>query len=176
MPKSKYRSILNSNEIVKFYILLKFFHITFREKAQRYRSMPIPVYLFEDAMGANLVNTMAEKCAPRLEELSKGRALLKILSNLCPDRIAKVSATFTRAEIYPKDPTLGGAIVARIVEAYHFASADPFRATTHNKGIMNAVTAVALATGQDTRAIEAGKIFLFCLRLLCFLSLNNFVA
>jgi len=110
----------------------------------------------KDAMGANLVNTMAEKCAPRLEELSNGRALLKILSNLCPGRVAKVSATFTKAEIYPKDPELGGAIAARMVEAYHFASVDPFRATTHNKGIMNAVTAVALATGQDTRAIESG--------------------
>jgi len=103
-----------------------------------------------DAMGANAVNTMAEAVAPLVEELSGGRVRLRIISNLAVGRLARARATF-------KKELLGGeAIVDGIVDAYAFAAADPFRCATHNKGIMNGVTAVVLATGNDTRAIEAG--------------------
>ena len=103
-----------------------------------------------DAMGANAVNTMAEAIAPRLAEISGGRTLLRILSNKADQRITRVRAVFDRE-------LLGGADVVRdIVHASAFAEADPYRAATHNKGIMNGITAVVLATGNDTRAVEAG--------------------
>ncbi len=103
-----------------------------------------------DAMGANAVNTMAEAIAPILEKITGGRARLRILSNLATYRIARAWA---------KTPVeaVGGMDVAQgIEEASIIAETDPFRAATHNKGIMNGVIAVALATGQDHRAIEAG--------------------
>lgn len=104
----------------------------------------------QDAMGANAVNSMAEALKGLLEEMSGGRVCLRIISNLAIHRLARSYAVFDREE-------LGGEeVVNSILEAYHFAEADPFRATTHNKGIMNGISAVALATGQDTRAIEAG--------------------
>lgn len=102
-----------------------------------------------DAMGANAVNTMAEAITPLVEELSGGRALLRILSNLAIYRIYRAKAVFTREVLAPS-------IAENIVLAYHFAEADPFRASTHNKGIMNGISAVVRATGNDTRAIEAG--------------------
>ena len=103
-----------------------------------------------DAMGANAVNTMAEALAPRVAELAGGRSLLRILSNKADRRLTRVRAVFDR-------DLLGGADVVRdIVHASAFAEADPYRAATHNKGIMNGVTAVVLATGNDTRAVEAG--------------------
>lgn len=103
-----------------------------------------------DAMGANAVNTIAEALAPRLAELSGGRALLRILSNKADRRLVRVRGEFD-AEL------LGGPeVVEDIVLASDFASADPYRAATHNKGIMNGITAVVLATGNDTRAVEAG--------------------
>ena len=103
-----------------------------------------------DAMGANAVNTMAEAVAPLVEKISGGHVLLRIISNLAVKRLARAKATFTKE-------ALGGAEVADgIVNAYAFAAADPYRCATHNKGIMNGVTAVVLATGNDTRAIEAG--------------------
>jgi len=103
-----------------------------------------------DAMGANAVNTMAEAVAPLIEKVSGGRVYLRIISNLAVKRLARAKATFTKE-------ALGGAeVVDGIVNAYAFAAADPFRCATHNKGIMNGVTAVVLATGNDTRAIEAG--------------------
>lgn len=103
-----------------------------------------------DAMGANAVNTMAEATAPRIAEIAHGRSLLRILSNKADQRLVRARAVFD-AEL------LGGAeIVDRIVEASAFATADPYRAATHNKGIMNGITAVVLATGNDTRAVEAG--------------------
>ncbi len=110
-----------------------------------------------DAMGANAVNTMAELIAPRVEELTGGRVHLKILSNLAVHRLARIEATFTPEEI-SNDGTKenGEAIIQGILEAHHFAVADPFRAATHNKGVMNAISSVALACGQDWRAIEAG--------------------
>ena len=110
-----------------------------------------------DAMGANAVNTMAELLAPELERITNGRALLRILSNLATERLARVRATFTPEEISNSGEKLDGSkIIEGILEAYHFAVADPYRAATHNKGVMNGISAVAVACGQDWRAIEAG--------------------
>ncbi len=103
-----------------------------------------------DAMGANAVNTMCEALAPRVEQLTGGRVRLRILSNLADRRIARATALFDR------DTLGGGSVVAGIVEAYAFADADLYRCATHNKGVMNGVTAVVRATGNDTRAVEAG--------------------
>jgi hydroxymethylglutaryl-CoA reductase len=103
-----------------------------------------------DAMGANAVNTMAEAIAPMLEEMVGGRVYLRILSNLAVYRLASAKA------VWKKDAIGGEDVVDGIVEAYAFADADPFRCATHNKGIMNGIDAVILATGNDTRAIEAG--------------------
>ena len=103
-----------------------------------------------DAMGANVVNTMAESVTPYIEELCEGKVYLRIVSNLAIHRLAKCKAKFDKA-------LLGGEeVVKGIVNAYEFALADPYRATTHNKGIMNGITALTLATGNDTRAIESG--------------------
>lgn len=103
-----------------------------------------------DAMGANAVNTMAEAIAPLLERLTGGEARLRIISNYATRRIVRAWARTTPEEV-------GGPDVARkIVEANILAEIDPYRAVTHNKGIMNGVIAVALATAQDHRAIEAG--------------------
>jgi len=103
-----------------------------------------------DAMGANVVNTMAEAVAPMLEKLSNGNANLRIISNLADRRIARATGHFSKED-------LGGEeVVDGIVQAYAFAAADPYRCATHNKGVMNGVTSVCLATGNDTRAIEAG--------------------
>jgi hydroxymethylglutaryl-CoA reductase len=103
-----------------------------------------------DAMGANAVNTMAEAIAPRVAEIAGGRTLLRILTNKADLRLTRVSATFD-AEL------LGGHdVVENMLDAAEFAVADPYRAATHNKGIMNGITAVVLATGNDTRAVEAG--------------------
>ena len=111
-----------------------------------------------DAMGANAVNTMAETIAPRVEEISGGTVILRIISNLAVLRLARVSAVFTPEEMSDggKDAKQGSEVIEGVIQAYHFAEADPFRATTHNKGIMNAISAVALACGQDWRAIESG--------------------
>lgn len=103
-----------------------------------------------DAMGANVVNTMAEAVSPYIENLCNAKIYLRIVSNLATHRIAKSSAVFDKN-------LLGGEeVVEGILNAYEFAVADPYRATTHNKGIMNGVVALALATGNDTRALEAG--------------------
>ncbi len=102
-----------------------------------------------DAMGANAVNTMAETLAPKLAEWTGGRVGLRILSNLADRRLVRARAVWTAAEI-------GGETVQGIVSAYEFSVHDPYRAATHNKGIMNGISAVALATGNDTRALEAG--------------------
>ncbi len=103
-----------------------------------------------DAMGANVVNTMAESVAPLLERYSGGRANLRIISNLADRRIARAT---TRVS---KEALGGEEVVDGIVQAYAFAAADTYRCATHNKGVMNGVTAICLATGNDTRAIEAG--------------------
>ncbi len=103
-----------------------------------------------DAMGANAVNTMAETVAPYIEELTGGRVYLRIISNFADKRIMRAKAVFTKEAIGGED------VVDGIIAAYNFAFSDPYRAATHNKGIMNGVTAAVLATGNDTRAIEAG--------------------
>src|SRR5437879_12130815 len=103
-----------------------------------------------DAMGANTVNTMAEALVPRLEKITGGKVRLRIISNLADKRLARAKVLLS------KEALGGGEVVDGIVEAYAFAAADPYRCATHNKGVMNGVTAVCLATGNDTRAIEAG--------------------
>ncbi len=103
-----------------------------------------------DAMGANAVNTMAEALAPFIEEITGGRVYLRIISNLADLRLARARAVFLADEIG------GPQVVDAIVLASALAEVDPYRAATHNKGIMNGVTAVTMATGNDTRAIEAG--------------------
>jgi len=103
-----------------------------------------------DAMGANVVNTMAEAISPKIEEICGGKIYLRIVSNLATHRLARSRATFDKE-------MLGGTeVVEGILNAYEFALADPYRATTHNKGIMNGIVALTLATGNDTRAIESG--------------------
>lgn len=104
----------------------------------------------QDAMGANAVNTMAEAVAPLLEEITGGRVFLRIISNLAVHRLARAQAVFDKNEMGGED------VVDGVIKAYAFALADPFRAATHNKGIMNGVDAVAIATGNDFRAVEAG--------------------
>ena len=108
-----------------------------------------------DAMGANAVNTAAEAIAPRLEVLSGGRALLRILSNLTDQRRAW-AAVKIGAEAFTTADVDGLTVIENIAHANAFAVADPYRAATHNKGIFNGIDAVALATGNDWRAIEAG--------------------
>ena len=110
-----------------------------------------------DAMGANAVNTMAERVAPRIEALTSGKVVLRILSNLAAHRLARASVRLSPAAISSKgDEAEGAEGIEGGISACEFADADPFRATTHNKGIMNAISAVAVACGQDWRAIEAG--------------------
>ncbi|MGW3469302.1 hydroxymethylglutaryl-CoA reductase, degradative [Saccharopolyspora sp. NPDC000995] len=103
-----------------------------------------------DAMGANAVNTMAEAVAARAAEIARGSSLLRILTNKADLRLSRARAVFDA-------DALGGAeVVDNIIHAAALAEADPYRAATHNKGIMNGITAVVLATGNDTRAVEAG--------------------
>ena len=102
-----------------------------------------------DAMGANITNSMCEAVAPLIEELTGGKALLRILSNYATRRLVRATAVFD------KDGVGGEDVVNNIILAYQFAANDTHRAVTHNKGIMNGVIAVANATGQDSRAIEA---------------------
>ena len=102
-----------------------------------------------DAMGANVTNTMCEAVAPMIEKLTGGKTLLRILSNYSTKRMVRASA------IFDKDAIGGENVVDNIILAYQFAENDPYRAVTHNKGVMNGVIAVATATGQDNRAIEA---------------------
>ncbi len=104
-----------------------------------------------DAMGANVTNTMCEAVAPLLEEITGGRAILKILSNYSTKRLVRGRAIFDKEEIGGKQ------VVDNIIHAYQFAANDPYRAVTHNKGVMNGIIAVANSTGQDTRAIEAAS-------------------
>ncbi len=103
-----------------------------------------------DAMGANVVNTMCEAVSPYIEKITGCRSLLRIVSNLADRRLVRAEA------VVDKDVLGGEEVVDGIVYAWAFAAADPYRAATHNKGIMNGVIAVALATAQDHRAIEAG--------------------
>lgn len=108
-----------------------------------------------DAMGANAINTMCEAVAPILEELSGGQAMLRILSNLTDRRLATATVRISPASLQ-RDGISGDEVIERILWAHAFAAVDPYRATTHNKGIMNGIDPVILATGNDWRAIEAG--------------------
>jgi len=102
-----------------------------------------------DAMGANAVNTMCEAVAPFIEKITDGRVCLRILSNLAVHRLSRATAVF------PKD-IVGEDVVDGIMQAYNFAKHDPYRCATHNKGIMNGVDAVVIASGNDFRAVESG--------------------
>lgn len=104
----------------------------------------------KDAMGANAVNTMAEAVAPFIEKITGGNAVLRILSNLADQRIVRARGVFENPFLGDKDAE------EKFIRAYELAEVDPYRAATHNKGIMNGITAVVLATGNDTRAVEAG--------------------
>jgi hydroxymethylglutaryl-CoA reductase len=106
-----------------------------------------------DAMGANLVNSLAEGVADELAALAGGRVGLRILSNLCDERLVRVSARVPDAALCDAD---GASVRRAVVAASRFAELDPYRAATHNKGIMNGVDAVILATGNDWRGVEAG--------------------
>ncbi|MGV0762173.1 hydroxymethylglutaryl-CoA reductase, degradative [Tistrella mobilis] len=108
-----------------------------------------------DAMGANTVNTMAEAVAPLVEQAAGGRVRLRILSNLADLRLARASVRVSPAALATKTVS-GEDMVTGIVEAAEFAAIDPYRAATHNKGIMNGIDPVVVATGNDWRAIEAG--------------------
>ncbi len=118
------------------------------------------IYDVRDAMGANAVNTACEKLAPQIERITGGRVHLRILSNLADQRLAKVSCSVLLKELAFTNADgrtfTGEQVRDGIIEAWAFAAADPYRATTHNKGIMNGVDAVVIATGNDWRAIEAG--------------------
>lgn len=108
-----------------------------------------------DAMGANLVNTVAEALAPRLAEIADGRYGLRILSNLCDRRCVRVTCRVPADELATDDMD-GTDVIDGIVNASRFAELDAYRAATHNKGIMNGIDAVVIATGNDWRAVEAG--------------------
>lgn len=118
------------------------------------------LYYAGDAMGANMVNTACEALTPKIEALTGGRVNLRILSNLADRRLARARCVIPAAELederQPAAQNPNASIQYRIEEASRFAELDPYRAATHNKGIMNGIDAVALATGNDWRAIEAG--------------------
>jgi hydroxymethylglutaryl-CoA reductase len=113
------------------------------------------IYDSRDAMGANTVNTIAEALKPVVEEITGGRVLLRILSNLADRRLARARCRVPKDSLTMSDFP-GERVVRGMVEAYALAAVDPYRAATHNKGIMNGVDAVVVATGNDWRAIEAG--------------------
>lgn len=108
-----------------------------------------------DAMGANTVNTMAEAVAPLVEAITGGSVRLRILSNLADLRLARARVRLTPQVLDTKDRS-GAEIIEGVLDAYTFAAVDPYRAATHNKGIMNGIDPVIVATGNDWRAVEAG--------------------
>ncbi|MCW5875704.1 MAG: hydroxymethylglutaryl-CoA reductase, degradative [Anaerolineales bacterium] len=113
------------------------------------------IYDVRDAMGANAVNTACERLAPRIEALTGGRVHLRILSNLADRRLARAECTIQLDQLAFGDFS-AEQVRDGIIEAWAFADADPYRAATHNKGIMNGIDAVVIATGNDWRAVEAG--------------------
>uniref|UniRef100_A0A7C4PK99 3-hydroxy-3-methylglutaryl coenzyme A reductase n=1 Tax=Anaerolinea thermolimosa TaxID=229919 RepID=A0A7C4PK99_9CHLR len=113
------------------------------------------IYDVRDAMGANAVNTAMERLAPRVEHITGGRVHLRILTNLAERRLARARCTLP-LEALAFDSYTGEQVRDGIIAAWAFADSDPYRAATHNKGIMNGVDAVVIATGNDWRAIEAG--------------------
>lgn len=108
-----------------------------------------------DAMGANLINTMVEHLAPRVEMLTKGKVYLRILSNYADRCLAKATCSIPPQLLETGDFT-GEEVRDGVIHAYEFAASDPYRAVTHNKGIMNGIDPVVIATGNDWRAVEAG--------------------
>lgn len=113
------------------------------------------IYDVRDVMGANAVNTAVEFLTPRIESLTGGRVHLRILSNLADRRLVRASVTFRTTDL-AFEGFSGERVRDGIIEAWAFAASDPYRAATHNKGIMNGIDAVVLATGNDWRAVEAG--------------------
>ncbi len=118
------------------------------------------IYDVRDAMGANAVNTACERLAPHIERITGGRVHLRILSNLADRRLAKATCTIPSNALTFRSPSgqmfSGEAVREGVIAAWAFAAADPYRAATHNKGIMNGIDAVVIATGNDWRAVEAG--------------------
>src|SRR5699024_11079011 len=108
-----------------------------------------------DAMGANIINTMVESLAPKIEMLTEGKVYLRILSNL-PDRCLARSRCVIPSELLASDGYSGEDVRDGVIQAYEFAASDPYRAVTHNKGIMNGIDPIVIATGNDWRAVEAG--------------------
>jgi hydroxymethylglutaryl-CoA reductase len=113
------------------------------------------IYDCRDAMGANAVNTAVEALAPLVEQITGGRVCLRILSNLADRRLVRARAAVPEEALAMED-FAGHEVAQRIVEAFALAAVDPYRAATHNKGIMNGIDAVLIATGNDWRAVEAG--------------------
>lgn len=113
------------------------------------------LYDVRDAMGANVINTACEQLAPLIEDLTGGRVNLRILSNYSDQRMAAATCLVPAAAL-ETDEIPGDMVVQTIVEAAVFAEVDPYRAVTHNKGVMNGIDAVLIATGNDWRAVEAG--------------------
>jgi hydroxymethylglutaryl-CoA reductase len=129
---------------------------------RQFKDSPIGAFLVihflvdvRDAMGANAVNTIVECLTPRIEQITGGRVHLRILSNLADQRLAKATCKISLADLAFNDFS-GEDVQDGILAAWAFASVDPYRAATHNKGIMNGVDAVVVATANDWRAIEAG--------------------
>lgn len=110
----------------------------------------------KDAMGANVVNTMAETLGPIAAEIANGSVICQIVSNLADHRIVKVKLVLNNVDSLKRAGYSGEEAAERIVKAYHFAEADPHRAATHNKGVMNGIDGILIATGNDWRAVEAG--------------------
>ena len=113
------------------------------------------LYDVRDAMGANAINTALEALSPRIAAISGGRVHLRILSNLADQRLAKATCVIPQKELAFGDFS-SQSVVQGIIEAWAFAESDPYRAATHNKGIMNGIDPVVIATGNDWRAVEAG--------------------
>lgn len=127
------------------------------ESGSKYNQMLI-VHLYVntcDAMGANIINTMVESLAPVVEHLTDGKVYLRILSNYADRCLAKATCTIP-PELLASDGFTGEEVRDGVVHAYEFAASDPYRAVTHNKGIMNGIDPVIIATGNDWRAVEAG--------------------
>lgn len=108
-----------------------------------------------DAMGANIINTMVESLAPTVERITKGKVYLRILSNFADRCLARATCTIP-PELLKSDGFTGEEVRDGVIHAYEFAASDPYRAVTHNKGIMNGIDPVVIATGNDWRAVEAG--------------------
>ncbi|MFD2210329.1 hydroxymethylglutaryl-CoA reductase, degradative [Virgibacillus halophilus] len=125
--------------------------------ASKYSTMLI-IHLYidtRDAMGANMINTMVESIAPLVEEITKGKVYLRILSNFADRCLAKATCKIP-PELLESEGFSGEEVRDGVIHAFEFADSDPYRAVTHNKGIMNGIDPVVIATGNDWRAVEAG--------------------